>query len=159
VDTGVGMPAQSLELIFEKFCQLDATSTRLHGGVGIGLYLVKRFATVLGGDVTVESTYGEGSTFSIDLPAVLPDPEAQPASALATPASDFEGRLVLVIDDDSSQRDLVERFLVRQGFGVRQRATLPDKTSGAHPHQLMMTATPIPRTLNMVLNGDLDKRD
>ncbi|HEY7555508.1 MAG TPA: ATP-binding protein [Candidatus Binatia bacterium] len=69
-DTGIGMPAQSLALIFEKFCQLDATSTRLHGGVGIGLYLVKRFATVLGGDVTVESQVGRGSTFTVTIPFI-----------------------------------------------------------------------------------------
>ena len=69
-DTGVGMPAESLALIFEKFCQLDATSTRLHGGVGIGLYLVKRFATVLGGDVTVESQAGKGSTFTVTIPFI-----------------------------------------------------------------------------------------
>ncbi|MGH7926289.1 MAG: sensor histidine kinase, partial [Candidatus Binatia bacterium] len=69
-DTGVGIPADSLALIFEKFCQLDATSTRLHGGVGIGLYLVNRFATVLGGDVSVESEVGKGSTFTVALPFV-----------------------------------------------------------------------------------------
>jgi signal transduction histidine kinase len=67
-DTGVGMPADSLELIFEKFCQLDTTSTRLHGGVGIGLYLVNRFATVLGGDVSVKSQLGKGSTFTVTIP-------------------------------------------------------------------------------------------
>jgi signal transduction histidine kinase len=69
-DTGVGMPADSLALIFEKFCQLDATSTRLHGGVGIGLYLVNRFATVLGGDVTVKSQIGKGSTFTVTIPYI-----------------------------------------------------------------------------------------
>jgi signal transduction histidine kinase/DNA-binding NarL/FixJ family response regulator len=67
-DTGVGMPKDSLTLIFEKFCQLDATSTRLHGGVGIGLYLVNRFATVLGGDVSVKSELGRGSTFTVNIP-------------------------------------------------------------------------------------------
>jgi signal transduction histidine kinase len=67
-DTGVGMPADALNLIFEKFCQLDTTSTRIHGGVGIGLYLVNRFATVLGGSVSVKSELGKGSTFTVMLP-------------------------------------------------------------------------------------------
>jgi signal transduction histidine kinase len=67
-DTGVGIPPDSLALIFEKFCQLDATSTRLHGGVGIGLYLVNRFATVLGGDVAVKSQLGKGSIFTVTIP-------------------------------------------------------------------------------------------
>jgi signal transduction histidine kinase len=69
-DTGTGIPQESLAVIFEKFCQLDTTSTRLHGGVGIGLYLVKRFATVLNGDVVVDSHPGEGSTFTVTIPFV-----------------------------------------------------------------------------------------
>ncbi|HEX2226814.1 MAG TPA: ATP-binding protein [Candidatus Binatia bacterium] len=80
-DTGVGIPADSLDVIFEKFCQLDATSTRLHGGVGIGLYLVNRFATVLGGEVSVKSQLGKGSTFTVTLPYIpatpLPRQEAE----------------------------------------------------------------------------------
>jgi K+-sensing histidine kinase KdpD len=70
LDTGVGIPQESLPRIIEKFCQLDTTSTRLHGGVGIGLYLVKRFATVLSGDVTVQSQVGKGSTFTITIPFI-----------------------------------------------------------------------------------------
>jgi two-component system chemotaxis sensor kinase CheA len=69
-DTGVGIPQESLAMIFEKFCQLDTTSTRLHGGVGIGLYLVKRFATVLSGDVMVQSHVGKGSTFTVTIPFI-----------------------------------------------------------------------------------------
>jgi signal transduction histidine kinase len=75
-DTGVGMPADALHLIFEKFCQLDTTSTRLHGGVGIGLYLVNRFATVLGGSVSVKSELGKGSIFTVTLPYI---PASSPA--------------------------------------------------------------------------------
>ncbi len=85
-DTGVGMPSDSLALIFEKFCQLDGTSTRLHGGVGIGLYLVKRFATALGGDVTVKSQLGAGSTFTVTLPFIAPESlSKQPSGGLGTP--------------------------------------------------------------------------
>jgi signal transduction histidine kinase/CheY-like chemotaxis protein len=69
-DTGVGIPPESVAMIFEKFCQLDATSTRLHGGVGIGLYLVKRFSTVLNGEVTVQSQLGKGSRFTVTLPFI-----------------------------------------------------------------------------------------
>jgi signal transduction histidine kinase len=69
-DTGIGMPEEALDLIFEKFCQLDGTSTRLRGGVGIGLYLVNRFVTVLGGAVSVTSQLGKGSTFIVTLPYI-----------------------------------------------------------------------------------------
>jgi signal transduction histidine kinase len=69
-DTGVGIPAESIALIFEKFCQLDTTSTRVHGGVGIGLYLVKRFSKVLGGEVAVQSQIGRGSIFTVTIPFI-----------------------------------------------------------------------------------------
>jgi signal transduction histidine kinase len=81
-DTGVGIPEDSLASIFEKFCQLDATSTRLHGGVGIGLYLVNRFATVLGGDVTVKSRVGQGSIFTVSVPVTAASLMTQPNAAV-----------------------------------------------------------------------------
>jgi signal transduction histidine kinase len=81
-DTGVGIPEDSLASIFEKFCQLDATSTRLHGGVGIGLYLVNRFATVLGGDVTVKSRVGQGSIFTVSVPVTTSSLMTQPNAAV-----------------------------------------------------------------------------
>jgi signal transduction histidine kinase len=80
-DTGVGMPADALHLIFEKFCQLDTTSTRLHGGVGIGLYLVNRFATVLGGGISVKSELGKGSMFTVTLPYIPASPPPQSETA------------------------------------------------------------------------------
>ena len=68
VDTGIGIPEESLSIIFEKFYQVDSSDRRLYGGVGIGLYIVKRYTELLGGQVEVESTVGEGSVFSIRLP-------------------------------------------------------------------------------------------
>jgi two-component system chemotaxis sensor kinase CheA len=103
-DTGVGMPAESLALIFEKFCQLDATSTRLHGGVGIGLYLVKRFATVLGGDVMVESQVGKGSTFTVTIPFI-------PAGVGAVQGSNAEDRQAKINSVSSRPEQLSGRRL------------------------------------------------
>jgi signal transduction histidine kinase len=67
-DSGIGIPTEAQALIFEEFRQLDGTSTRKYGGSGLGLTLARRFARLLGGDITVQSHDGEGTTFIVDLP-------------------------------------------------------------------------------------------
>ena len=67
-DTGIGIPPDKLEVIFEEFEQADASSTRLYGGTGLGLAIARRLARLMGGDVTAESVLGSGSTFRLTLP-------------------------------------------------------------------------------------------
>src|ERR1019366_8786845 len=107
-DTGVGMTDEQLGRLFQAFSQADASTTKRFGGTGLGLAITKHFCTMLGGDVTVESTPGKGTTFIIRLPdqAVAPAAVEQPAPAVAA----ADGRAtVLVVDDDASVRGLLAK--------------------------------------------------
>lgn len=68
-DTGIGMTPEQIQKIFRPFTQADNSTTRKYGGTGLGLTITKRFCQIMGGDVTVESEYGVGTTFTIHLPA------------------------------------------------------------------------------------------
>ncbi len=117
-DSGIGMSPEQLERLFERFAQADASTTRRFGGTGLGLAITRAFCRLLGGDVTVESVEGHGSTFTIRIPALLPEAEPEPVQDTA-PTQAVGNHLVLVVDDDPSQRELLTRFLEREGFAVR----------------------------------------
>ena len=116
-DTGIGMTEEQLGRLFEAFSQAEASTSRAYGGTGLGLAISRHFCRLMGGDLTVESVPGQGSTFTVRLPAEVAAPaaEAAPRVAAESPAG---GILVLVIDDDPAVRDLMGRFLGREGFRV-----------------------------------------
>jgi signal transduction histidine kinase len=70
VDTGIGIPEGAMDRLFQKFGQVDGSSTRRHGGTGLGLALCRELAALLGGTLTVSSKEGQGSTFTLELPAL-----------------------------------------------------------------------------------------
>ena len=127
-DTGIGMTPEQLSKLFERFTQADVSTTRKFGGTGLGLALTRAFCHLLGGEIEVTSTYGEGSTFTMRLPAVMPEQTVgEEEEGEAAPTDPVGKHVVLVVDDDAAQRDLLTRFLEREGFGVR---TAPDGRTG-----------------------------
>jgi signal transduction histidine kinase/DNA-binding response OmpR family regulator/HAMP domain-containing protein len=124
-DTGIGMTPEQTARLFQDFTQADASTTRKYGGTGLGLAISRRFCRMMGGDITVESTPGAGSTFTIRLPATVEpaapdDARREPAAGAAATGASMgrDARRILVIDDDPTVRDVMVRFLERQGFAV-----------------------------------------
>ena len=118
-DSGIGMTGEQVGRLFQRFSQADESTTRQYGGTGLGLAITQGFARLLGGDVVVFSEPGHGSTFTLRVPAVYHeehDADSQPATAGAEPDI---ADCVLVVDDDPATRDLLTRFLNREGFAVR----------------------------------------
>ena len=106
-DTGTGMDAELMQRLFQPFTQADTSTTRKFGGTGLGLSISKRLVEMMGGDIWVESTPGEGSTFFFTL---LLEPQSEPKQSLSAPIS-LRGLRVLAIDDSEDTRNLLVRIL------------------------------------------------
>jgi CheY-like chemotaxis protein len=117
-DTGIGMTTEQLAKLFEAFTQADAATTRRYGGTGLGLALSRRLCRMMGGDVTAESEAGRGSTFTIWLPAHVAEAAEEPISIAPVESAEPGQGTVLVIDDEPAVRDLMQRFLGKEGFRV-----------------------------------------
>ena len=119
-DTGIGMTPEQVGRIFEPFSQAEASTAREYGGTGLGLALSRSFAQIMGGEITVESETGKGSTFTFRLPAEVVEPavELEPVEEPGSVQLPEGAGTVLVIDDDPMARDLLRRSLIRNGFRV-----------------------------------------
>ena len=160
-DTGIGLSADQIVKLFQDFTQADASTTRKFGGTGLGLALTRRFCQMMGGDVTVHSTPGQGCVFTIKLPAHVADhvPELASAQGDVVPGNascgvDENGipltsgaTCILVIDDDLTQRELMKKFLTNEGFNVRAAG------SGEEGLRLARQFKPVAITLDVMMPG------
>ncbi len=113
-DSGIGIPANKLDNIFDTFTQADSSTTRQFGGTGLGLAICKRLSTLMGGTIKVESTEGEGSTFSFDI--VVPSVSDQEEENELQNLSALEGRHVLIVDDNETNRKLLNTLCRKWGM-------------------------------------------
>jgi GAF domain-containing protein/CheY-like chemotaxis protein len=145
-DTGVGMTPEQQARLFEEFSQADASTARRFGGTGLGLAITRKLARMMGGDVTVTSEAGKGSTFT----ARLPGP-AEAGGRGPKPAQDGPRRseCILVIDDDPTARELITHHLEAEGFAVVAAA------SGLEGLKRARELNPIAITLDVMM-PDLD---
>jgi signal transduction histidine kinase/DNA-binding response OmpR family regulator len=112
-DTGIGIPAAKLGLLFGKFSQVDASTARQYGGSGLGLAISKQLAEMMGGQAGVESVEGQGSEFWF---TVRLGRQAGEASADRRPAADLRGVRALIVDDNATGRDLLTLRLAAWGL-------------------------------------------
>jgi signal transduction histidine kinase/CheY-like chemotaxis protein len=149
-DTGIGMTPAQIAKLFQAFGQADASTTRNYGGTGLGLAITRHFCRMLGGDVTVESEHGRGSTFTLTLPADhdervgLRVEGAAPGVVVAGIPAGRAGT-VLVIDDEQAVHALLERELAGKGYRVVHAA------GGREGLRLAREARPDAITLDVIM--------
>ncbi|MBW4436382.1 MAG: ammonium transporter [Pleurocapsa minor GSE-CHR-MK-17-07R] len=152
-DTGIGMTDEQISRLFQKFMQADSSTTRKYGGTGLGLAISKAFCEMMGGDITVSSVYGEGTVFTVQLPATVTR-DAQAAESTLTEretnemaavrAGEFK---VLVIDDDVVVRDLIKRTMTKENCTVLLAA------NGADGVKMARENRPDVITLDLLMPG------
>lgn len=124
-DTGIGIPAERMDRLFKSFSQVDSSTTRLYGGTGLGLAISKRLAELMSGAMSVESTPGEGSTFSFTITAASVPTQARVWQRSAQPS--LAGRRILIVDDNETNRRILT--LQAQNWGMRARSAAEGATA------------------------------
>ena len=123
-DTGIGMTPEQIDKLFQPFVQADASTSRKYGGTGLGMTITQLFVKMMGGEMSVASEPGAGTTFTVLLPTEVkvPPPAEVPQPEAAEPTFLPGLNTVLVIEDDPGARDLLTRFLTKEGYRVETAA-------------------------------------
>ena len=151
-DTGIGISSEQQENLFQEFAQADVSIGRKYGGTGLGLAISHRLVQLMKGHIAVESNPGEGSLFTVQLPAdggpkqaETARPEEPASTSGETPEVKTNADTILVIDDDSAVRDLMSRSLTKLGFRVVAAA------SGEEGLRLAKQLRPLVITLDVIM--------
>ncbi|HKJ89762.1 MAG TPA: ATP-binding protein, partial [Oceanipulchritudo sp.] len=153
-DTGIGIPDDKLDLLFDRFSQIDTSHRRSYGGTGLGLAISSQLTELMGGRISVQSSPGEGSTFSFSLPFDLPE-ETLSEELPGPPAADLEALLnglpVLIIEPNPGSLRIIEERLRPAGARITSASGVPDgleilarAASSGDPFRLLIIATGIP---------------
>ncbi len=129
-DTGVGIPDDKIQSLFDSFTQVDASTTRKYGGSGLGLTIVKNLCVLMGGDIKVSSTVGEGSCFTFHVFLGL---ETESGSTMER--HDMEGIRLLVVDDNQSANDVLSCQLRQWGAAVQQAMSAREALDLLNQHE------------------------
>ena len=164
-DSGIGIAPKDYGRVFEEFQQVDSSNTRKYKGTGLGLPIARKLARMLGGDLTVESELGKGSTFTLTIPArvpqklldaqqtpmpqpKLPEPAPQPKAPVVTQAlpPPAPGQVqILSIDDDPDVIEILRKYLVPEGYSI------VGALSGDEGIEMALTMNPAIITLDIMM--------
>jgi signal transduction histidine kinase/DNA-binding response OmpR family regulator len=148
-DTGIGMTPEQMGRLFEAFSQADASTTRKYGGTGLGLAISRKFCRLMGGDLTVTSVAGKGSTFTATLPSEVQSQPTEGGTSFFSRAGTKPelGSMVLVVEDEANARELIARTLTKEGFRVELA------TDGKTALEMARTLKPQVITLDVMMPG------
>ncbi|MCL4830014.1 MAG: PAS domain S-box protein [Caldilinea sp.] len=147
-DTGIGIPREKLPYIFEKFMQVDASTTRKYGGTGLGLAISRRLIQLMGGEIGVESEIGRGSTFWF---VVRLQRQHLIAERAPLPPADLRGARVLIVDDNATNREILAAQLRAWGMipneapdGAAALQKLEQSVGQGEPYRLVILDMQMP---------------
>lgn len=116
-DTGIGMSAEQLEKLFQPFSQADSSITRKYGGTGLGLFISKKFVELMGGEIHVESVYGQGTAFTFEIPFTI-NAKNKSQTIANTSAQHFNSQRILLVDDNEINQIVAEELLTSLGLNI-----------------------------------------
>jgi CheY-like chemotaxis protein len=154
-DTGVGIPREKLKLIFEAFTQADSSTTRKYGGTGLGLAISARFVELMGGEIWVQSEFGEGSRFHFTVPFPLVSVEF--AERRQDGCRLIEGTRVLIVDDNATNRLILEETVRNWGMSSESAGSAPEALEILR--RARSEGTPIPLMVSDLNMPDIDGLD